>query len=255
MVVTPIPAVTSACLTMGSLLVQAMYGLRPALSHASTNSRRQFSQPSIQSEFAVAFQGLAGFEAEQVHRVVVQVGGTDVVRCRVVVAEDDGDVDLAGPQQVERRGWASVGRSSMPGCSRRRVTAACGTRVASVDWKPATRTRPVCSTGTTNGGKYFVQRLDGTGFRELPYTKDGFNATPAIAGRFSLGTVKTSRGYVWYVWDLVDDKSGKRSRHDYRLARRRERDVQRVRRLDLPVACGRRLGPCTRPGCYRLNGA
>ena len=31
----------------------------------------------------------------------------------------------------------------MPGCSRRRVAAACGTRAASADWKPATRTRPV----------------------------------------------------------------------------------------------------------------
>ncbi|BCB89443.1 hypothetical protein Psuf_067560 [Phytohabitans suffuscus] len=65
---------------------------------------------------------------------------------------------------------------------------------------------PRICTGTTRGGKYFVQRLDGTGFRELPYPKDGFNATPAIAGRFSVGTFETSRGYVWYIWDLVDDK-------------------------------------------------
>jgi hypothetical protein len=66
--------------------------------------------------------------------------------------------------------------------------------------------QPQICTGTTKGGKYFVQRLDGTGFRELPYPKDGFNSTPAIAGRFSLGTVETSRGHVWYIWDLVDGK-------------------------------------------------
>jgi hypothetical protein len=50
---------------------------------------------------AVACQCLAGFEAEQVHRVVEQVRGADVVRGRVVVAEDDRDVDLPGPQQIE----------------------------------------------------------------------------------------------------------------------------------------------------------
>jgi len=65
---------------------------------------------------------------------------------------------------------------------------------------------PQICAGTTKGGKYFVQRLDGSGFRELPYPKDGFYLSPASAGRFSVGWVKTSHGYVWYVWDLVDDK-------------------------------------------------
>ena len=50
---------------------------------------------------AVACQCLAGFEAEQVHWVVEQVRGADVVRGRLVVAEDDRDVDLPGPQQIE----------------------------------------------------------------------------------------------------------------------------------------------------------
>ncbi|MGN9907940.1 hypothetical protein ACTMTJ_10370 [Phytohabitans sp. LJ34] len=66
---------------------------------------------------------------------------------------------------------------------------------------------PEICTGTTQGGKYFVQRLDGTGLRELPYPKDGFNASPAMAGRFSVGTVQTARGILWYVWDLVDGKA------------------------------------------------
>ena len=65
---------------------------------------------------------------------------------------------------------------------------------------------PQICAGTTKGGKYFVQRLDGTGFHELPYPKGGFYLSPASAGGFSLGWVKTSHGYVWYVWDLVDDK-------------------------------------------------
>src|SRR5262249_13197390 len=59
---------------------------------------------------AVVQQRLAGFEAEQVHRVVEQVGGADVIRCRVVVAEDDGGVDLPGPQQVECHLGVGVGQ-------------------------------------------------------------------------------------------------------------------------------------------------
>jgi hypothetical protein len=65
---------------------------------------------------------------------------------------------------------------------------------------------PLICTGSTKRGTHFVQRLDGTGFRELPYPENGFHTSPAIAGRFSLGTVETPRGYAWYVWDLVDDK-------------------------------------------------
>ncbi|MDQ7911070.1 hypothetical protein RB614_41940 [Phytohabitans sp. ZYX-F-186] len=65
---------------------------------------------------------------------------------------------------------------------------------------------PQICTGRTERGTYFVQRLDGTGFQELPYPEDGFHATPAIGGRFSIGTVKTSDGTFRYIWDIVGDK-------------------------------------------------
>lgn len=64
---------------------------------------------------------------------------------------------------------------------------------------------PEICAGTTGEGRHFLQRLDGTGVRELPYPKDGFDLRPAVGGRFGVGTVKTSRGYVWYAWDLTDD--------------------------------------------------
>ena len=46
-------------------------------------------------------QSLLRLLAEQVHRVVEEVRGADVIGDRVVVAEDDGHVDEAFPQLLQ----------------------------------------------------------------------------------------------------------------------------------------------------------
>jgi hypothetical protein len=67
---------------------------------------------------------------------------------------------------------------------------------------------PQICTGFGFSGKYFVQRPDGTGYQELPYPDEGFHVSSALGGDFSVGTVETSHGNVWYVWDLATGKAG-----------------------------------------------
>jgi hypothetical protein len=57
-------------------------------------------------------------------------------------------------------------------------------------------------------GRHFVQRLDGTGYQELPYAEEDFHPFPALEGQFSVGTVETAHGNRWYVWDLTTGKAG-----------------------------------------------
>jgi hypothetical protein len=68
---------------------------------------------------------------------------------------------------------------------------------------------PLLCTGLGTNGRHFVQRLDGTGYQELPYLVDDFHPGAALEGRFSVGTVVTSHGNNrWYVWDLTTGKAG-----------------------------------------------
>jgi hypothetical protein len=67
---------------------------------------------------------------------------------------------------------------------------------------------PLICAGFTTAGKQFVQRPDRSAYQELPFPEDGFNISPAVEGRFGVGTVVTSRGLRWYAWDLVTGKVG-----------------------------------------------
>jgi hypothetical protein len=61
----------------------------------------------------VVEQRLAGLAAEQVHRVVEQMDGADAVGNGVVIAEDDGGVDLAVPQHRQRHLRMRVDRAQL----------------------------------------------------------------------------------------------------------------------------------------------
>lgn len=67
---------------------------------------------------------------------------------------------------------------------------------------------PLICSGFTTAGRHFVQRPDGSAYQELPYKEDAFNLSSAVGGRLGIGTVNTSRGLVWYVWDLASDRLG-----------------------------------------------
>lgn len=85
----------------------------------------------------------------------------------------------------ERRPW----RTTVPGAS----DVTCG---------------PLQCTGLSGNGRHFVHRLDGSGVQALPYGRDDFHPFYSVEGRFGLGTVRTSHGEVWYVWDLVTGRAG-----------------------------------------------
>lgn len=67
---------------------------------------------------------------------------------------------------------------------------------------------PLQCTGLSGNGRHFVHRLDGTAVQALPYGRDDFHPFYSMEGRFGLGTVRTSHGEVWYVWDLVTGLAG-----------------------------------------------
>jgi hypothetical protein len=92
--------------------------------------------------------------------------------------------ELWNPETGERRHWRNEAKLSLFACG------------------------PLACTGKTAQGRHVVQRLDGTGLKELPIPRDGFTPATPIGGRFSVGIADTKRGKVLYAWDLVTGKAG-----------------------------------------------
>ena len=88
---------------MSSVMYEIL-GVKPSLAHSQSRWLRQRSQPAIQAESRRSPSVSSLTSRQQVDRVVEQVVQADVVGLgsHLVVAEHERDIDLPGPQQLER---------------------------------------------------------------------------------------------------------------------------------------------------------